>query len=110
VGGAISEADYLEGLRSAGLEEVEVLDRLTYDPATLAGMILADVDVSLGGSLVPGAGSPAGSGSTACCGSGGEGDPAEGEDLRLLITRAAAHFEGRVASVLVSARRPSAGG
>jgi len=37
VGGAISEEEYLDGLRAAGLEDVEVRDRLIYDAGQLAG-------------------------------------------------------------------------
>ncbi len=39
VAGAVSEADYLDGLRRAGLEAVEVRARLAYDVATLEDLI-----------------------------------------------------------------------
>jgi arsenite methyltransferase len=39
VAGAISEADYLGGLRAAGLEAVEVRDRLIYDVDQILGFI-----------------------------------------------------------------------
>lgn len=37
VAGAISEEDYLAGLREAGMVDVQVLDRLIYDAAQIAG-------------------------------------------------------------------------
>jgi arsenite methyltransferase len=78
IGGAISEKDYLAGLREAGLEQVEVLDRLVYKSKQLedlAGDAPAEV--------------------TGCCG---------GTDLRDL----AASVEGKVWSAEFSARKPSA--
>jgi hypothetical protein len=39
VAGAISENDYLAGLRKAGLSDVEVRARLKYDAAQLKGFI-----------------------------------------------------------------------
>ena len=38
VAGAVSEQEYVEGLRSAGLEDVEVLERLVYDESQLGGL------------------------------------------------------------------------
>ena len=38
VAGAVSEQEYVEGLRSAGLEGVEVLERLVYDESQLGGL------------------------------------------------------------------------
>jgi SAM-dependent methyltransferase len=43
VAGAISEKDYIAGLRAAGLEDVEVTARLVYDASTLAGLIGSEV-------------------------------------------------------------------
>ncbi len=43
VGGAISESRYIEGLRRAGLEDVEVTDRLFYDAGQLAGLALSEL-------------------------------------------------------------------
>ena len=37
ISGAISEDDYLAGLRAAGLADVEVRERLVYDAAQIAG-------------------------------------------------------------------------
>ena len=49
VAGAISEAEYVAGLREAGLVDIDVRDRLVYDMAMLKGLIqseLAGADVS----------------------------------------------------------------
>ena len=43
VGGAISERDYIEGLRAAGMEDIEVTARLIYDESTLAALIASEV-------------------------------------------------------------------
>jgi SAM-dependent methyltransferase len=43
VGGAISEGDYLEGLRRAGLTEVEVTERLVYEHGQLADLALSEI-------------------------------------------------------------------
>jgi SAM-dependent methyltransferase len=51
VAGAISEEDYIEGLRNAGLENVEVRERIVYDATQLEGLVdsdLADVGLSQG--------------------------------------------------------------
>jgi arsenite methyltransferase len=50
VAGAVTEEEYLDGLRQAGLADVEVRDRLVYDGAQLKGLIdtdLADADAAL---------------------------------------------------------------
>jgi arsenite methyltransferase len=39
VGGAVSEREYIAGIASAGLEEVEVLDRLIYDESQLEALL-----------------------------------------------------------------------
>ena len=39
VAGAISEAEYLDGLRRAGLEDVEVRERLVYDASQIAAFV-----------------------------------------------------------------------
>ena len=44
VAGAISEEDYLEGLRDAGLEEVEVRERLVYDAVQLRAFISSELE------------------------------------------------------------------
>lgn len=44
VGGAISEAAYVEGLGRAGLESVEVRERLVYDVGQLAALFESELD------------------------------------------------------------------
>lgn len=78
--GAIPEEAYLEGLRAAGLVDVEVRDRLVYDAPALE----AFVGSALGGG---------------CCGGASTG-PAE------LTRRLAADLAGTVSSVRVFARKP----
>jgi arsenite methyltransferase len=48
VAGAISEDDYLAGLRAAGLVDVEVTERLVYDAEQIRGIVASDLD-NLGG-------------------------------------------------------------
>ena len=43
VGGAISEASYLGGLRSAGLEDAEVSERLVYETDQIASLVLSEL-------------------------------------------------------------------
>ena len=45
VAGAVSESEYLAGLEAAGLEDVEVSDRFTYDAAQLAAIVASDLDL-----------------------------------------------------------------
>lgn len=80
IAGAIPENAYLDGLRQAGLVEVAVRDRLTYDAAQLAALLDTD-----------------GSGSC-CCGS----EPLPTEQLER-VTEALA---GKVASIRVVGRKP----
>ena len=44
IAGAISEETYVEGLRNAGLEEVEVRERLIYDAAQLQAFINSELE------------------------------------------------------------------
>jgi ubiquinone/menaquinone biosynthesis C-methylase UbiE len=44
IGGAISEREYVGGLRSAGLSEIEVTERSVYDEAQLMGMVGTDLE------------------------------------------------------------------
>jgi SAM-dependent methyltransferase len=81
--GAISEPAYLEGLRQAGLVEVEVKDRLVYD--------CAQIEAFLGSELAEA--SPGGCG---CC----RGAP------RTLAQTWASRLQGKVASLKVSGRKP----
>ncbi|MFQ5527344.1 MAG: arsenite methyltransferase [Thermoanaerobaculia bacterium] len=43
VGGAISENRYVAGLEAAGLDEVEVLDRLVYEADQMTNLVLSEV-------------------------------------------------------------------
>ena len=43
VAGAISEHDYLQGLRSAGLEDVEVTERIVYEASQLRAILAEDI-------------------------------------------------------------------
>jgi arsenite methyltransferase len=80
ISGAIPEAEYLDGLRSAGLVDVKVVDRLTYDSSQLAGLL----DSETGGGC--------------CCGS-----DALPKDQLGRVTEALA---GKVASIRVVGRKP----
>lgn len=44
ISGAISEKDYLAGLRRAGLSDLEVRSRLTYDSDQICGLVDSEVD------------------------------------------------------------------
>ena len=79
ISGAIPEADYLAGLREAGLVDVAVRDRLVYDAAQLTGLL----DSTTGGGC--------------CCGS--EALPKEKLEQ---VTQALA---GKVASIRVVGRK-----
>jgi len=80
ISGAIPEEEYLAGLREAGLAEVEVRDRLTYDASQLAALL--DTDTA----------------GACCCGS--EALP---RDQLARVTEA---LGGKVASVRVVGRKP----
>ncbi|OGQ81026.1 MAG: hypothetical protein A2289_14390 [Deltaproteobacteria bacterium RIFOXYA12_FULL_58_15] len=79
IAGAISEAEYLEGLSKAGLVEVAVQDRLTYDASQLAALLDTD------------------SAGSCCCGS-----VALSKDQLKRITEA---LDGKVASIRVVGRK-----
>ena len=83
ISGAIPEDAYLEGLREAGLVDVEVRDRLIYDRSQLAGLI----DSSTPGSC--------------CCGS----DSLPKQE----VARVAEALAGSVASIRVVGRKPGGG-
>lgn len=78
--GAIGEMAYVDGLREAGLIEVEIKDRLVYDASQIEALI---------GSELQGAGA-------ICC--SGPGDA--------FAKHWASRLEGKVASVKVAARKP----
>jgi arsenite methyltransferase len=82
VTGAIPEAEYLEGLRNAGLVDVAVNDRIVYDREQLAALLVSEI----GGEDAP------------CC--GGNGLPRE------KIGVAIDEIAGKVASVRVVGRKP----
>ncbi|MGC4119295.1 MAG: methyltransferase domain-containing protein [Myxococcales bacterium] len=85
IAGAISEKQYLAGLRAAGLEGVEVRDRLVYDADQLEAFFISEIPEEEGG----------------CCG-GGCGCGVAAEDLR----PAARKLVGQIWSVKVYARKP----
>jgi SAM-dependent methyltransferase len=116
VAGAISEADYVGGLADAGLVDVRVLDRMTYDETQLQAMVLSDlpqagVDVEALAGSVP----------SCCCGPAprAEGVPSAASaaatsrqatpagQVEALIGRAASEMAGKIAQVLVTGRRPA---
>ena len=80
ISGAIPEAAYLKGLADAGLVEVEVRDRLSYDRDQLASLLGADEG-------------------SCCCGPGGLPKAA--------ILRMALELAGKVASIRVVGRKPA---
>ncbi len=86
IGGAISEAQYLKGLRDAGLVDVEIRKRFVYDAEQLAYMLGDGLHGEDGGS---------------CCGVGPNG----AEDADEVGTQLA----GRIQSLQIYARAPSSG-
>jgi SAM-dependent methyltransferase len=83
VAGAISENEYLHGLESAGLVDVEVTDRIVYDSSQLQAMAKADFfDMER---------------DAACCGSG-----------TTTIKDAVDALEGKVWSAIIMGRKPEA--
>jgi arsenite methyltransferase len=81
ISGAIPEAEYLTGLRQAGLVEVAVADRLTYDKDQLGGLLGTD------------------EGASCCCGP--QGVP------KAALLRMAHELAGKVASIRVVGRKPA---
>jgi SAM-dependent methyltransferase len=84
VAGATSEKDYCDGLRHAGLVDIEVRERIEYDLAQLEGLMESDLVA------------PVDSG---CCCSGGPGDAGSKRQLARMC-------RGKVWSVQVYARKP----
>jgi SAM-dependent methyltransferase len=82
VAGAIEEEAYLDGLRQVGFENVNVVDRLAYDAATLNAFLK-------GASSQP-----------TCCGGPETGADSNMPDLGAML-------EGRILSVKVHARKPA---
>ncbi len=83
VAGAISEGDYVAGLRAAGLADVEVRDRLVYDAGQLEAMYREEIPDT---ATVRGA----------------------GESTEAALRPAAAQVAGKVWSINVYARKPEA--
>ena len=81
VAGAISEDAYLDGLRAAGLTDVEVRDRLVYDQEQIAAFLAPEVEGACG-----------------CCGGA----------TKDLLARVGAEMAGNVWSAKVYARKPEA--
>lgn len=89
IAGAISEADYLAGLRRAGLTDVQVRSRHVYDEMQLEALIESEIvdpaeKQSAGGCCGP-----------SCCGGSGDVD----------VARLARRSAGQVASISVHARK-----
>jgi SAM-dependent methyltransferase len=82
IAGAISEADYLAGLRAAGLADVEVSNRLVYDAVQIEALAKSELDES-----------------SACCGA---------EDAAGLVEKIKQTLSGKVWSANVEARKPGA--
>jgi arsenite methyltransferase len=78
--GAIPEEQYLAGLKEAGLVDVAVRDRLTYDQDQLGGLLGAEA------------------GASCCCGSGGI--------PKVALLRMVKELAGKVSSVRVVGRKP----
>ena len=83
VGGAISEEAYLEGLRAAGLEEVEVRSRIVYEASQITALIESECADGAEGSC--------------CCG----GSTPEAE-----LEGKLAELEGKIWSATFVARKP----
>ena len=84
IAGAVSEAEYLAGLRAAGLVDVEVIERIVYDSAQLEAFVTSELPAEKGGG---------------CCGTG----PAWMPDAAML----ASSMRGKVYSAKVVARKPT---
>ena len=83
IAGAIPEEEYLDGLRAAGLENVQVRERLVYDAAQLREFIASEL---------PDAAEPSG-----CCGPQLDGDN---------VTDLAETMVGKIWSARIHARKP----
>jgi len=84
VAGAISEEDYVAGLKQAGLAEVEVRERIVYDAAQLAAFIASELSPD---------GAPA-----ACCSGVSADNP--------IVLKAMEEFQGKIWSAKFFARKP----
>jgi len=84
VAGAISEGEYIGGLKKAGLDNVEVLDRLVYDVSQVSAFVKSEV--------IPGL-----EDATGCC-----GDPVSEDNLKQI----ASSMDGKVWSAKFRAQKP----
>jgi SAM-dependent methyltransferase len=89
IAGAISEDAYIAGLEAAGLEQVEVADRLVYDSGQLEALAGSEIVETVGEA-------------SGCCGGGPTTLP-EG----MTASRAVAELEGKVRSDIFVARKPA---
>lgn len=87
IAGAMSEEEYVSGLRRAGLAEVEVRERIVYDAAQLEALAASELGVSAAG---------------ACC----SGHVAEGPVGGSMAADIARAIVGKVWSAKVYARKP----
>ncbi|MFC1609636.1 arsenite methyltransferase [Myxococcota bacterium] len=118
IAGAISEDEYLAGLRRAGLIDTEVRERFVYDTAQLAGLIGSEISDVIGQSSCCAPPQPAEQ--SACCAPQPAAQspccappqPAEqsgccGGLPTDLVNRAATDVQGKIWSAKVSARKPA---
>jgi len=82
IAGAISEAEYLEGLRQAGLTDVDVRERLVYDSCQLDSFLESEVE---------------GGKSSCCCGSSSS----------KRVRKALGEVAGKIWSARIHARKPA---
>jgi SAM-dependent methyltransferase len=95
IAGAISEARYVQGLREAGLEDVEVIGRFVYEPEQLRSFIASELKDDQAGTA-------------SCCGGGSAGDANDGCGEEISAERAryiAEQMAGKVWSATFSARK-----
>lgn len=94
VAGAISEEDYVDGLRRAGLADVEVRERIVYDVAQLRGFLGSELKES--GGAAPSSSSQ----EPCCCGPAAANASATTDTAEALV--------GKVWSAKFYARKPGA--
>ncbi|MBU0618179.1 MAG: arsenite methyltransferase [Planctomycetes bacterium] len=90
VAGALSEEEYLRGLRAAGLEDADVRDRIVYDVSQLEAFIRSDLPED----------APGGDATAASCGCGGT------TSNTAIIGDVARAVVGKVWSAKIHARKP----
>ena len=87
IGGAISEEEYLNGLRLAGMSNVEVMARLVYDNSQMSGLIKSEI--------------PEVKEVMSCCG------PISAESIGAMAESIGAELQGKVWSATVYAEKPA---